>query len=112
MSCPRSVTVPALGAMRPRSMRMVVVLPDPLGPRNPNTEPVGTARSTPSTAASSPNRFDRPSVWMAGSAVGDCCFKGAGSDEPGSHPAVVEEQHVHQVGLEEPAAPPRSVHRR
>ena len=29
------------------STRMVVVLPAPLGPRNPNTTPGGTVRSTP-----------------------------------------------------------------
>ena len=31
-------------------MRIVVVLPAPFGPRKPYTVPVGTRRSTPSTA--------------------------------------------------------------
>ena len=35
--------------MSPSSIRIVVVLPDPFGPRNPNTEPTGTSRF---------NRFD------------------------------------------------------
>ena len=36
-------------------MRMVVVLPAPLGPRSPNISPVRTEKSTPSTARTSPN---------------------------------------------------------
>src|SRR2546428_13435693 len=32
-------------------MRSVVVLPAPLGPRNPKISPVGTVRSTPATAS-------------------------------------------------------------
>jgi hypothetical protein len=31
-------------------MRTVVVLPDPLAPRKPNTPPYGTSMSMPSTA--------------------------------------------------------------
>ena len=42
--------------------RMVVVLPEPLGPRNPKTEPLGTARSTLSTANWWPKRLLRPVV--------------------------------------------------
>ena len=49
----------------PRSMRMVVVLPEPFGPRKPYTAPCGTSRSMPSTAAWSPNRLVRPTVAMA-----------------------------------------------
>ena len=36
------------------SMRMVVVLPEPFGPRKPKTLPAGTARSRPSTASCPP----------------------------------------------------------
>ena len=43
----------------------MVVFPEPFGPRKPNTLPVGTARSMPSTAASSPKRLVRPSVSIA-----------------------------------------------
>ena len=39
---------------RPVSMRMVVDLPAPLGPRKPKKDPRGTSRSTPSTAAFEP----------------------------------------------------------
>ena len=45
---------------------MVVVLPAPLGPRTPYTDPVGTARSTPSTARVVPNALTRPDVSTAG----------------------------------------------
>ena len=35
---------PASGSMSPASIRIVVVLPAPLGPRKPYTTPVGTER--------------------------------------------------------------------
>lgn len=44
---------------------MVVVLPAPLGPRNPKTIPAGTSRETPSTARSPPKARVRPSVRIA-----------------------------------------------
>ena len=40
MSKPATVPAPPLGARMPQSMRMVVDLPAPLGPRNPNTSPL------------------------------------------------------------------------
>ena len=42
---PSSSCAPAVGRIRPSSIRIVVVLPDPFGPRNPYTAPRGTARS-------------------------------------------------------------------
>src|SRR3990172_2127649 len=41
---------PDVGRDRPVSMRIVVVLPAPLGPRKPNTSPSCTAKLMPSTA--------------------------------------------------------------
>src|SRR5215471_17192714 len=38
-------------------IRIVVVLPEPLGPMNPNTDPDGTARDRLLTAARSPKVF-------------------------------------------------------
>ncbi len=35
ISSPSTVAVPEVGRNRPQSMRMVVDLPEPLGPRNP-----------------------------------------------------------------------------
>jgi hypothetical protein len=43
--------------MRPRSILIVVVLPAPFGPTNPQTAPPGMARLTPSTTVRSPKRF-------------------------------------------------------
>src|SRR5262245_25261999 len=41
-------------------MRMVVVLPAPLGPRNPCTSPTDTDRSSPSRARVAPKVFTNP----------------------------------------------------
>ena len=48
------VTVPALGTRIPIIMRMVVVLPAPFGPRNPNTSPRSTENSRSRTAVKPP----------------------------------------------------------
>jgi hypothetical protein len=39
-------------------MRMVVVLPAPLGPRRPNTIPLGTVNERSSTAGNFPKLFE------------------------------------------------------
>jgi hypothetical protein len=56
--------------MRPRSILMVVVLPAPFGPTNPQTEPLGMARSRPSTTVRSPKRFVSLSVDTASTELG------------------------------------------
>src|SRR5687767_15419037 len=43
------VTVPCVGLIRPTSMRMVVVLPAPFGPRKPKTSPGRSSKETSST---------------------------------------------------------------
>src|SRR5712691_3452172 len=48
---------PLDGVMIPHSMRMVVVLPDPFGPRNANTSPSLTSSDRRSTAIRSPYIF-------------------------------------------------------
>jgi len=45
-------------------MRIVVVLPAPLGPRKPKTSPRPTLKSTASTARRSPNRLVSPRASM------------------------------------------------
>src|SRR5688572_27576487 len=65
MSCPMTDADPASGASSVASIRMVVVLPAPFGPSTPYTEPPRTARSTPSTARTSPNLFTRPLASIA-----------------------------------------------
>jgi len=63
-SRPRTSTRPLVGSVRPRSIRIVVVLPDPLGPRMPKTSPSWTRRFRSTTAGVSPYCFDRFSVRM------------------------------------------------
>src|SRR5438270_7614367 len=101
MGWPSMLHEPPLALGMPSSTRIVVVLPEPLGPRKPNTLPTGTARSMPSTAAISPKRLVRPRVSMAragvvtagGLSVGDGGLEGTGGHEPSRDPAVREEQH-------------------
>ena len=55
-STPSTVTRPAAGFSGVVSIRMVVVLPAPLGPSSPNVSPGRISRSTSFTATCSPNR--------------------------------------------------------
>ena len=64
-SMPATHAVPSLGRSRPQSIRMVVVLPAPLGPRNPKISPVRTPRLRLETAVTVPNRRVRFVVSMA-----------------------------------------------
>ena len=64
---PATTAEPELGAMRVPSMRTVVVLPAPFGPRNPNTSPLATLSDRPSTAVRSPKRLVRCWVTRASS---------------------------------------------
>src|SRR5256886_16764133 len=50
-SAPATVAVPAVGLSSVVSMRSVVVLPAPFGPRKPTISPSPTVRSTPRTAS-------------------------------------------------------------
>src|SRR5450755_443444 len=90
---PSSSAWPLVGKARPSSIRMVVVLPEPFGPRKPYTEPRGTARSMWSTATWPPrNRLVRPvvdtaSAWPAptgDAAPWDVAAGAAGPGAPGS----------------------------
>src|ERR1700743_1109980 len=58
------MAVPPLGLTSPSSIRRVVVLPAPLGPRNPVTVPWSTAKLTWSTATRLPKRLVSPSSSM------------------------------------------------
>ena len=70
MDRPPIRTSPALGCSNPAISRNEVVLPQPDGPRKVKNDPRATRRSTPSTAATAPNRFATPSeldvglVWL------------------------------------------------
>src|SRR5260370_249782 len=56
-SKPQIVTLPAVGLMRPTSIRMVVVFPAPFGPRKPKTSPGLSENETPSTMVRLPMTF-------------------------------------------------------
>ncbi len=55
----------ACGRIRPSSIRNVVLLPAPFGPRNPVTRPAATVNDRSSTACTEPKRLPRPSISMA-----------------------------------------------
>src|SRR6266436_3491958 len=73
-SHPATRAVPPLGGSRVASIRNVVVLPAPFGPRNPKISPRRTLRSTPATASTCrlPDLKTRRKPWVsiAGSAAG------------------------------------------
>src|SRR6266849_5109643 len=54
MSNPSTRPSPLVGVMIPHNMRMVVVLPEPFGPRKANTSPSRTSNDSRSTAVRSP----------------------------------------------------------
>src|SRR5271155_2110978 len=58
------VASPLDGLTRPSSMRRVVVLPDPLGPRKPVTRPGSTVNDRLSTASTGPKCFESPLISM------------------------------------------------
>src|SRR5689334_11171865 len=60
MSRPASLIVPDVGVSRPATIRRVVVLPHPDGPSRAKNEPLGTSRSSASTALKAPKSFVRP----------------------------------------------------
>src|SRR5690606_3002155 len=67
MSNPATVARPDEGTDRPHSMRMAVVLPAPLAPKNPNISPLYTSNVIALVAMKSPNRLVRFSTVMTGS---------------------------------------------
>src|SRR4051812_24767528 len=66
---PKIATEPALGATRPTTHRISVVLPAPFGPRRPRISPSATSSETPARATRSPNDFTRDST-RSGSVMG------------------------------------------
>src|SRR5215218_2406298 len=63
------LTVPAVGRIRPTSMRIVVVLPAPFGPRKPNTSPACTSNEALSTMVRGPMTFVRFTALSAMSGI-------------------------------------------
>ena len=60
--CPQTVAEPEEGARKPVTIFMVVLLPAPLGPRNPSTSPLFTVMLRRSTATMGPNALLRSLV--------------------------------------------------
>ena len=56
------VAVPEEGCTSPSSMRKVVVLPEPFGPRKPVTRPGSTVNDRSSTARTGPKVLERPRI--------------------------------------------------
>src|SRR5690349_24947297 len=67
MSCPATVTVPAVGGTTPASTRMVVDLPAPVRPSNGVAWPAYAWTSMPATASTSPKRTCRLRTSTTGS---------------------------------------------
>src|SRR5215469_8428004 len=68
-SNPPTEIFPKDGGIKPVSIRMVVDLPAPLGPRNPSTSPRSTEKETPSTARLVPNILVKFSTLIISSVV-------------------------------------------
>lgn len=68
-SYPTTVARPAVGAISPQNIRMVVVLPEPFGPSRPKTSPRLIVRSSRSTATSEPKLLPSPTASTAGGPV-------------------------------------------
>src|SRR4051812_7432558 len=64
-ACPSTVACPAVGVISPSTIRSVVVLPAPFGPRNPTIRPSSTVNDRSSTASTSPKRFVSPATSIA-----------------------------------------------
>src|SRR5690349_11819300 len=62
---PRISMNPAVGSRRPVRQPMVVLLPEPFGPRKPNIEPLGTSSDRFSTATTVPYFFTRLEMRIA-----------------------------------------------
>src|SRR5271170_2154000 len=94
--------VPALALVRPSSVRIIVVLPAPLGPRKPKALPLGTCRSTPSSAVRAPKRLVSPAVSIARVLPGTAGLDGF-SAEAGN--AVLRSDGLGVAGSSELCAP-------
>src|SRR5690625_3164644 len=68
-SWPATCTLPWSGWASVARIRTIVVLPAPFGPSTPRIAPVGTSRSTPSSAVVRPNRLTRPEARIHTSAT-------------------------------------------
>src|SRR5918912_2514852 len=68
-SRPSTRSAPDVRGETQPTIRMVEVLPAPLGPRKPNASPAFTSKSMPSTATRAPKRLVRPRAKTSGAPV-------------------------------------------
>ena len=64
-SMPSTRSTPSVTGETQPIMRMVELLPAPLGPRKPKASPRRTSKSTASTAVNDPKRLVSPRAWMS-----------------------------------------------
>ena len=105
MGRPRRLTSTCVGMSRPSSIRIVVVLPEPFGPRKPNTDPVGTCNERSSTTATPLKRFTRRSVSMANamaSRAGIAASRAAGVTAPMAMRPSSRKATLHECRREQP----------
>src|SRR5215831_16499037 len=69
MSWPPIRAVPSVGCRIPHNIRITVVFPEPLGPRNPKIDPFPTVNERGSTAVKAPKRLVNPSTSIIGSGI-------------------------------------------
>ena len=74
---PKTVADPEVGRTRPSTIRIVVLLPAPLGPRKPVTHPGRASKVRSSTACTRPKRFVSPRAAIAGDPIGRTTPEGA-----------------------------------
>ena len=84
---PLMVAMPASGRTSPSSARRVVVLPAPLGPRNPVTVPASTEKDRSSTAVTPSKCLVSPWISMVCMAAASDGFGAAVVAQPGSRVA-------------------------
>src|SRR5437868_79021 len=112
MSCPSKCTRPAVGLYTPVSMLKKVVFPAPFGPIRLTIDPVGTVKSTSSTATRPPNSFRRSSVLSSTSGTGalrvvqrlvvHSLIKHGGDPRARDQPLRPDEHHDHDDRSEDP----------
>src|SRR5215470_13523124 len=84
-------------------MRIVVVLPAPLGPSRPKTSPAPTSNPTPSRAWTGPKRWRRPAHWTAaGVDTGQLCRRivrrsGVAKRSGEQHQLLIQPTHGRRV---------------
>src|SRR3954451_12122859 len=91
-SRPRMRSSPAVGGETAPTIRMVVLLPAPLGPRKPKDSPGAMSTSIPSTAVYVPNRFTRPRARTSDSTMPPMLSPASGAGSSRLRGEVGEEQ--------------------